>query len=233
MSPRHLILASASPRRRELLSLLGVPFEVVPSGSEEAVPPGVTPPDLALHLAEEKAREVAGGVGGALVLGADTVVALPGGEMLAKPADEKDARRMLRTLSGATHSVYTGLCLIDSAHTEIPDSEEQSRTGCRGRAPSRPVRARAAATVVATDVAFRPLTEEEIDAYVGTGEPMDKAGAYGIQGGAAGFIEYIRGDYYNVVGFPLAAVRNLLLPYYPHLPPVPPPPPLPFPVYAW
>lgn len=190
MTPR-LILASTSPRRRELLGLLGLPFEVVASGFDEATlsPDGLTPDEYVTRLALGKASEVAARTGGdALVLGADTTVILDG-MTLNKPADAEDARRMLRLLSGRTHQVYTGLCLL-------------------------PVRGGVAGEVqtdhAVTDVSFDALAEETIAAYVATGEPLDKAGAYGIQGKALSFIPGIRGDYFNVVGLPLHRLCVLL-----------------------
>jgi len=219
--PKRLVLASASPRRRELLALLGLPFEVQPSVVEEAVPSDVSPHVLAETLARDKARDVlrtvlnASGEEDVLVLGADTIVVTdrPGAPtVLGKPQDAEDARRMLCWLSGTTHSVCTGVAL--------GRSERNSEGEC--------VRSE----VVTTRVAFHELTPAMIDAYVATGEPFDKAGAYGIQEGAAPFIEAVYGDYFNVVGLPLEVVRKILLPHFPKIRPAPPPPVgLPFPVY--
>ena len=212
-TPPRLILASTSPRRRELLALLGLPFEVVASRFDEAaVSPGsMTPSDYVTHLAHGKALEVAARTDGdALVIGADTTVALDS-QFLNKPADAQDARRMLRALSGRTHQVYTGLCLI-----AVQDS-----------IAGEPTRAFAV-----TDVTFDTLTEAIIAAYVGTGEPLDKAGAYGIQGKALSFIPRIKGDYFNVVGMPLEYLRKLLLPFFPDIASAPPPPLLPDPIYG-
>ena len=182
--PPRLILASTSPRRRELLGLLGLPFEVIASGfDEEALSSDtLSPPDYVTTLARGKALEVAGQThGDALVIGADTTVTLDG-LTLNKPADAEDARRMLRTLSGRTHQVYTGLCLVpvQSGRPQMPVLDHAM-----------------------TDVTFDALTEDVIAAYVATGEPLDKAGAYGIQGKALSFIPTINGDYFNVVGLPL------------------------------
>jgi septum formation protein len=186
--PRRFILASASPRRRELLGLLRIPFEVVTSNVVEVVDPGLSPKRVAENLAGDKALEVFARMGPeCLVLGADTVVAIGEGNegcLLGKPTDGEDARRMLRMLSGRTHMVYTGIALAGAGTAER--------------------------SVEATEVTFRVLSDEMIDAYVATGEPMDKAGAYGIQGYAAPFIGSIGGDYFNVVGLPIHAVSQLL-----------------------
>ena len=176
------ILASASPRRRELLSRLGIPFEVHPSGEEETI----TQSDPAM-IVEELSRQKALSCTRSLpeddilvVIGADTIVAFQG-NVLGKPKDEKDAAGTLRLLSGRTHQVFTGV------------------TVCRGgRDPQY------FTFHEKTDVTFYPLTEKEISAYVASGDPMDKAGSYGIQGIFAPYVREIRGDYNNVVGFPLA-----------------------------
>lgn len=179
-----LILASASPRRRELIGFLGVPFEVIPSAYDEVLPeshPDV--PALARHLAAEKARDVARRFPERLVVGADTIVVL-GDRVYGKPADVPDAERMLAELAGRTHRVVTAVALV---------------RGDRERSEA-----------VTTEVTFRPLSNAEIRAYVATGEPLDKAGAYGIQGYGTILIEGIRGDYTNVVGFPVPTVAALL-----------------------
>ena len=192
MSPLpRLILASTSPRRRELLGLLGLPFAVAASGfDEEAVSPdALSPPDYVTTLARGKALEVAGrSDGDALVIGADTTVTLDG-LYLNKPTHADDAKRMLRTLSGRTHQVYTGLCLVP-VH------------GGRVQTP--------VLDYAVTDVTFDTLTEDVIAAYVATGEPLDKAGAYGIQGKALSFIPSIHGDYFNVVGLPLNRLCSMM-----------------------
>ena len=185
MTPR-LVLASTSPRRRELLGLLGLPFEVVASHYDEELlsPSGLSPDDYVLQLASGKASEVAGRTDGdALVIGADTTVVLDG-RYLNKPADPDDACRMLRTLSGRTHQVYTGLCLLRGSTVQT------------GHA--------------VTDVTFAEISDEIITAYVATGEPLDKAGAYGIQGKALSFIPQVHGDYFNVVGLPLFLLCQML-----------------------
>lgn len=185
MTDRRIVLASASPRRRELLGLLGLPFEVVPSAYEEVMPDRHSDPaGLAAHLAMEKARDVAQARRGEWILGADTIVAL-GERLYGKPRDAADACRMLRELSGETHQVVTGVCLIEPGGTEH-------------------------AVSASTDVRFRELIDAEIDAYVETGEPLDKAGAYAIQGIGGLFIDGIRGDYPNVVGLPITPLALLL-----------------------
>ena len=190
MTPR-LILASTSPRRRELLGLLGLPFEVVASRYDEAAlsPIGLTPPEYVTQLAHGKASEVAARTeGNALVIGADTTVILDDAT-LNKPADAADARRMLRLLSGRTHQVYTGLCLVVAQNGVMGDFQTDHAV---------------------TDVTFDTLTDETIAAYVATGEPLDKAGAYGIQGKALSFIPGIPGDYFNVVGLPVFLLCRML-----------------------
>lgn len=182
-----LVLASASPRRRELLTQAGYMFEVRPAHVPEDSLPGEEPIAYVVRLAREKAeavyRELAGSNDELAVLGADTTVVVDR-EILAKPEDAADAARMLRMLSGRTHRVITGVALATAEGTEV------------------------AAEVTA--VRFVALAEEEIAAYVATGEPMDKAGAYAIQGGAAKWIPRIEGCYFNVVGLPLALVRAML-----------------------
>ncbi len=182
-----IVLASTSPRRRELLGLLGLPFEVVASRYDEALlsPDGLAPADYVQTLARGKAEEVAGRLAdpNALVIGADTTVTLDG-RFLNKPTDAADAARMLRALSGRTHEVYTGLCIV---HGE---------TVCTDFAR--------------TEVEFAALSDEVLAAYVATGEPLDKAGAYGIQGKALSFIPAIHGDYFNVVGLPLFLLCRIL-----------------------
>lgn len=214
MTPR-LILASASPRRRELLAHLGLPFEVIPGQFDESLIPtdGLTPAEWVRRLADAKASEVAARLDGeALVLGADTTVIL-GGEFLNKPRDAEDARAMLRRLSGRTHQVYTGLSLL-----HIQNGAIIGRAGDYAQ----------------TDVTFDAISHDVIAAYVATGEPLDKAGAYGIQGKALAFIPRIAGDYFNVVGLPLEDTRRLLLPHFPAAAPALPQPLFPHPNdYGW
>lgn len=174
----RLILASGSPRRREILSNAGLSYVVAVSDVPEDALPGELPEDYVRRLAQEKANAAAA-ADGDVVLGADTAVVAEG-HILGKPAGAGDAARMLRLLAGREHEVITGICL---RHREgsIVDLER-------------------------TAVSFVPLTDEEIDAYVATGEPMDKAGAYAIQGRASRFVRRIEGCYFNVVGLPIALV---------------------------
>ena len=181
--PYRLILASGSPRRRKLLAKLGYAFEICISDVDEHVD---CPADEAVAvLARRKAEAAAAACKEGLIIASDTLVALEG-RALGKPVDEDDARRMLESLSGREHEVFTGVCLLDAA------------TGRRMSAVER------------TGVRFRPLSAEEIDAYIATGEPMDKAGAYGIQGGAGKFVEALDGSFENVMGFPVDDVAELL-----------------------
>lgn len=184
---KKIILASASPRRRELLAKTGLEFEVVPFSGEEIITK-TRPEEIVTELARQKASEVAERCGeGTLVIGADTIVAKDG-EILGKPADEADAVRMLTLLAGSVHQVYTGVCLI-----EKEGGKSGERVFCE-----------------VTDVEFYPMSEAEIAAYAASGEPLDKAGAYGIQGKCAVYIKGIRGDYNNVVGLPLARLYHEL-----------------------
>jgi septum formation protein len=182
----HLILASTSPRRRELLRRAGFDFEVQPSHIVEEIQQGERPEEFARRAAREKALHVAAtSPPASFVLGADTVVVIDG-EMLGKPSDLEDATRMLRLLSGRTHQVHTGICLV-----RAPDAIE-------------------AVKHETTLVTFRELDEEEIRSYVESGEPMDKAGAYAVQGLASKFVTRISGCYSNVVGLPVALVYEAL-----------------------
>jgi septum formation protein len=198
MAPRYsreadmcrLILASASPRRRELLAQAGYVFEVQPAHVNEDLRPDEDPIAYVVRLARDKAQSVFAEISSrspappqVVVLGADTTVALDS-HILAKPEDAADAARMLRLLSGRTHRVITGVALATAKGTEV------------------------AAEV--TGVQFLTLSDEEIAAYVATGEPMDKAGAYGIQGLAAKWIPRVEGCYFNVVGLPLSLVATML-----------------------
>lgn len=188
MKQPPLILASASPRRRDLLGALGVPFAVVVPGIDEKPWPGEKPASYALRNAAEKAREVWRRRGGdALVLAADTIV-VQDDHILEKPDDAEHAVAMLRRLSGQAHQVITGVCLLRVNGAGLREWGDAVRTGVR----------------------FRTLTEGEIAAYVATGEPMDKAGAYAIQGGAAAFVDGYDGSYSNVVGLPMETVERLL-----------------------
>lgn len=175
----RITLASQSPRRRELLAALGVELEIRPAHVDEATRPGEPARDYVRRVTREKARAVEG----AIVLAADTAVVLDG-EVLGKPRDDEDARRMLRALSGRSHEVLTGVCV------RTPASERE--------------------VLVATEVDLAPLDADRIDWYVATGEPADKAGAYAIQGIAAAFVRAVRGSVSNVVGLPLEETLALL-----------------------
>ncbi|MEG1942467.1 MAG: Maf family protein [Angelakisella sp.] len=180
-----IILASQSPRRRELMEKITASFIVHAADTDETLPEGISPTEAVKLLAAKKAHEVFALPQYAedCVIGADTVVEC-GGEILGKPRDEADAARMLHMFSGGTHMVHTGLAILTPSGEEI--------------------------TSVTTEVDFYPLTQEEIAAYVASGEPFDKAGSYGIQTSAALFVKGIRGDYYNVMGFPIATVYRML-----------------------
>lgn len=180
----RLILASGSPRRRELLEAQGLLFEIRRPDVPEVLQPGESPEVFARRLAKEKARAVWEGGTDEVILAADTVVAL-GPTVLGKPADTTEAIAMLGSLSGLTHEVITGVCVLS------PTDGERS-------------------FAVRTAVRFRTLASSEIERYVASGEPMDKAGAYGIQGRAGAFVEAIFGSYSNVVGLPLAETLQAL-----------------------
>lgn len=184
MQLSHVVLASASPRRRELLALIFSEFEVVPSEFDESEMPGdLAPAESVLYSARMKARDVARKYPDSLVIGADTIVVVDDA-ILGKPGDSEDAARMLRMLSGREHQVYTGITVIAS---------EKER-----------------AAVECTNVRFRELSDEVISRYIASGEPMDKAGAYAIQGKGAVLITSISGCYPNVVGLPLYKLSTLL-----------------------
>ena len=198
-----LILASASPRRQELLRNAGIPFIIEPTDIPEVPAPGEKPKDFVERLARAKARTIAEHHLQDFVLGADTTVVV-GGEILNKPSDAAEAVLMLRSISGRTHQVITGVCVI------TPAASVQGRTENRElRTDDRERRTEIVRSEV-TSVSFEPLSHEDIDFYVTTGEPMDKAGAYGIQGFASRWISRIEGDYCNVVGLPVALVYRML-----------------------
>lgn len=180
---RRLILASGSPRRRELLAKMGFHFEIYTPDVDEHVPGHAS--EIVRTLALRKGRAAAENYTEGVIIASDTLVSLDGAP-LGKPEDADDAHRMLRALSGREHEVYSGVCLIDAA------------TG------------REEVQVDRTVVWFREVTDAEIDAYIATGEPMDKAGAYAIQGLAGKFVERFDGSYENVVGFPVDVVREML-----------------------
>ncbi len=179
---QKLILASTSPRRSELLASAGLSFEIVRPDADEKLHAGESPVEYAVRTAREKAESLEALLG-TIILGADTVVAAEG-RILGKPADADDATAMLRLLSGKLHEVITGVCLRSAEKTVCFHST--------------------------TAVLFRDLSDEEIAAYVATGDPLDKAGAYAIQNGAAGMVRRIDGSYSNVVGLPLCEVIEAL-----------------------
>ena len=180
---KKIILASASPRRRELLTLAGVNFSVKCADADETLPQGISPREAVELLAQKKAAAVALSHADCAVIGADTVVSVQG-KILGKPADYDEAFEMLSLLSGKAHSVYTGVCIVFGGE-RVVFSEK-------------------------TDVTFYELTDDEIDEYIKTNECYDKAGAYGIQGRGCTLVKKINGDYFNVVGLPVAkTVREL------------------------
>lgn len=179
-----VVLASASPRRRELLEMLGVcDFDICPAVGEEKTEAGRSPAETVCALSRAKAEEVGAKYGDAVIIAADTVV-FCSGRIFGKPKSEREAKLMLTELSGKTHEVYTGLTVIQGEKL-ISEAE-------------------------CTKVRFRELDEAEIKAYISSGEPMDKAGAYGIQGKASLFVEGIEGDYFNVVGLPICRLGKML-----------------------
>jgi septum formation protein len=178
-----LLLASASPRRAELLRAAGFQFDVQPAHADESIHDGETPEQYVRRVADAKARAVHAKAEGRVVLAADTTVVIDG-HILGKPVDEADASRMLRLLSGRCHQVLTAVTLA---------REERVQT-----------------RVAVTDVEFAPLSEEEIAWYVASGEPVDKAGAYAVQGLASRFVSRVHGSYSNVVGLPVAIVYAML-----------------------
>ena len=191
MMLQRLVLGSSSPRRRELLKAAGFSFEVLEAAIDESRRPNETADDYAARMSEEKATAVAGKCDSespVLVLGADTVVAV-GSEVMGKPESTTEAAGMLRLLSGREHRVLTGVCLECAMNRKILWKQVR---------------------VATTLVQFRLLEEEEIAGYVASGEPMDKAGAYAIQGLASKFVERIDGCYFNVVGLPLSVVDRMM-----------------------
>lgn len=180
-----IYLASASPRRRELMEQLGLPFTVVVSNVDESIADTVPPGRMVEILSERKAREVAGELNRGLVIGSDTVVVWRD-RILGKPRDSREALEMLACLQGDEHSVYSGLAVIDAETGVVHVSHERTR------------------------VFFRPAGLDELKMYVDTGEPMDKAGGYAIQGLGVVFVKGIEGCYFNVVGLPLARLTRVL-----------------------
>ena len=184
MPQPQIILASRSPRRHELVGRMGLAFQVMVPDIEEHMDRALPPHKLVETISLEKARAVGGQVGeGPIIIAADTVVALDGA-LLGKPRDRAEARRMLTALQGRHHQVYTGFTVLQGGRA-ITRSEE-------------------------TEVVFRRMTDAEIGQYISTGEPMDKAGAYGIQGYGAMLVESLRGDYFNVMGLPVCALAGVL-----------------------
>lgn len=180
---KQIILASASPRRRELLAQIGLNFTVLPASGEEKLTKQI-PSEIVEELSSQKAEAVAEQIPDGIIIGADTVVCQDG-EIMGKPKDEADALRMLRQLQGEMHSVFTGVTLIVKENGSVISKQTFSQE---------------------TRVYLYAMTDEEIRDYIATGEPMDKAGAYGIQGRFAAYVEGIEGDYNNVVGLPVSAV---------------------------
>ncbi|RXT14718.1 nucleoside triphosphate pyrophosphatase [Ammoniphilus sp. CFH 90114] len=180
-----IILASSSPRRQEMLRNLGLEFTIHPSGADESVEDGLKPAKIVELLAERKAADVASLYESGIVIGSDTIVVL-GDKVLGKPNNEEDAFSMLSALQGTTHSVYSGLALIDA-------NNGNRRVGH-----------------VETKVRMRPVSKDEILRYIATKEPMDKAGAYAIQGLGSIFVEGIVGDYFSVVGLPVQMMASYL-----------------------
>lgn len=181
----RLILASQSPRRKELLGILGIPFEVVPADIAEVPLAGETPDKFVIRAAREKGTEVASHVSNSIVLSADTIVTIDG-RILGKPLDESDAVRMLMLLSGRQHEVFTAVCLIDQLQTKTLEGLERTR------------------------VWFNSMTEEQALDYVRREPVLDKAGSYAIQGFAQVYISKIEGNYSNVMGLPLPLVSEFL-----------------------
>lgn len=183
---RKIILASTSPRRRDLLRQMGIDFEVVAPEADETVIDGAIPEGLAAELAARKAQSVAHMFPDAIIIGADTIVASADGEIIGKPADAEDAKRILRKLSGSTHSVITGLCLLDTVTGREDIAAEE------------------------TLVTMRKMTEEEIENYVSSGEALGKAGAYAIQETGDVYVNRIQGSFNNVVGLPTEKLEEML-----------------------
>lgn len=179
-----MILASKSPRRQELLRIISADFRIIPAVGEEIIPAGTAPMDAVLMLSGQKAEEIYSRYKNEIIISADTVVAIDN-RILGKPRDEEQAFEMLSTLSGRLHTVFTGVCVIFADGTSDNFAER-------------------------TDVEFYPLSESEIRDYIATGEPMDKAGAYGIQEKGALLVKRINGDFYNVMGLPISRLSRVL-----------------------
>lgn len=179
-----MILASQSPRRKELLGFITTDFRIVPAVGEERIPDGASPEQAVLALSRQKAEEIAAAHKNEIIIAADTVVAIDG-EILGKPRDKAHAAEMLKKLSGRVHSVFTGVCVIFEDGSVQNFAEE-------------------------TKVEFYELTDKEIADYIATGDPMDKAGAYGIQEKGAANVKSIEGDFYNVMGLPVGRLARIL-----------------------
>jgi len=199
ISPVTLVLASSSPRRQELIATLGLPVRVRPSLADESTPPGWAPSRVVEELSLRKAKAVAESMEAPpagesfIIVGSDTIVALEG-EIMGKPKNEEDALGMLERLSGRTHEVYTGVTCLEPGTGKTATSHRS------------------------TKVRMRPLSSVQLARYVATGEPMDKAGAYGIQEKGALLVEGIEGDFFNVVGLPLSLLAEMLEPFGVSLP---------------
>lgn len=180
----RLILASKSPRRHDILNLMGIPFTDDVCTDPETIPEGLTPSETVCYLARHKAAVVQSRHPEDCILGADTVVVL-NGTILGKPHSVEQAKEYLSMLSGNTHTVYTGVALLNGAYEDVRSD--------------------------ATEVTFRKMSPEEIDWYVSTGEPFDKAGAYGLQGYGSVFVDHIKGNHFNVIGLPAPLVYEMLL----------------------
>ena len=179
-----MILASKSPRRQELLRIISEDFRIIPAVGEEIIPDGASPKDAVLLLSRQKAKEIYAQYKGEVIVSADTVVAIDN-MILGKPHDEAEAFEMLKRLSGRVHTVFTGVCVI---------FEDGSSENFAER----------------TDVEFYPLSDSEIKDYIATGEPMDKAGAYGIQEKGALLVRRIDGDFFNVMGLPISRLSRVI-----------------------
>lgn len=189
MEAHQLILASSSPRRRELIQMLGLPVHMITSGADESYSQELTPEEVVKLLSRRKAKYVlqqvqSQGMKG-IIIGADTIVVMDG-KILGKPHSEEDAQSMLRALQGKVHDVYSGIACIDASSGKMLTASRRTR------------------------VWMRPLTEDQIAAYIASGEPMDKAGAYGIQGLGSVLVDRIEGDYFNVVGLSLSLLSEML-----------------------
>jgi len=188
MERKTLILASSSPRRQELIRLLGFPVEVVPSDADETVEDGWTPERVVQELSLRKALAVIERLGSGqdgIVVGSDTIV-VTNGRVLGKPRDEEDSAAMLRSLAGRAHEVFSGLALVDAASGKRSVAHRMTR------------------------VWMKPMDERRIWNYIATGEPRDKAGSYAIQGFGASLVERMEGDYFTVVGFPVSLAADML-----------------------